>query len=178
MLPEGWTSYRLGELMTFRNGLNYTRSDAGESIKVVGVGDFQARSSLQDSSDLDTITVNGQVREHDLLQDGDLLFVRSNGNKALIGRCLYFPTVTERLTFSGFTIRGRADTRKLDPEFASYLLRADHATAQMHLGGSGTNISNLSQEILNDVQVAIPSLIEQKAHQETTADVGFSHSYD
>jgi type I restriction enzyme S subunit len=33
----------------------------------------------------------------------------------------------------------------------------------MHLGGSGTNISNLSQEILNGVRLAVPELEEQRS---------------
>lgn len=162
MLPEGWSEHQLGDLMSFRNGLNYTQSDTGEAIKIVGVADFQSRSSIENTSMLQRIRVSGQVAEADLLKSGDLLFVRSNGNKALIGRCLYFPKVSERLSFSGFTIRGRANTAKLDSEFGSYLMRSPHVSAQMHLGGSGTNISNLSQEILNNVRTAIPNLYEQQ----------------
>lgn len=162
MLPEGWKPYRLGELMSFRNGLNFKQADIGEEIKIVGVSDFQARSTLADTSELATISVSGKIRETDLLQDGDLLFVRSNGNKALIGRCLYFPSIQERLSFSGFTIRGRIDSTKILPEFSSYLVRADHVTAQFFQGGSGTNISNLSQEILSDVCVTIPKPPEQE----------------
>lgn len=163
MLPEGWCAHQLGELMTFRNGLNYTQSDTGEEIKIVGVADFQSRSAIEDTSLLQRIRVTGQLAEADLLKTGDLLFVRSNGNKALIGRCLYFPEVRERLSFSGFTIRGRADSARLDAEFAACLMRSSQVAAQMHLGGSGTNISNLSQEILNGVRIAVPELREQKS---------------
>lgn len=161
-LPAGWSHYHLGSLMSFRNGLNYNRADAGESIKIVGVADFQKRSTLADTSDLAIIKVETTVRDTDLLQSGDLLFVRSNGNKALIGRCLYFPKITERLSFSGFTIRGRSDPKRLLAEFASYLVRAGHVTSQFHEMGSGTNISNLSQEILCNIKVNIPGLTEQK----------------
>jgi len=64
------------------------------------------------------------VRNEELLQSGDLLFVRSNGNKKLIGRCLYFSDVKERLSFSGFTIRARVNAKKILPEYASYLARS------------------------------------------------------
>lgn len=162
MLPEGWSAFQLGELMTFRNGLNYTQSDTGEEIKVVGVADFQSRSSIEDTSLLQHIQVSGQVAEADLLKSGDLLFVRSNGNKALIGRCLYFPKIDERLSFSGFTIRGRADASKLDAQFAAYLMKLPQVAVQMHLGGTGTNISNLSQEILSGIRLAVPTISEQR----------------
>ena len=161
--PEGWTQHRLGEVASFKNGLNFTRSDSGEAIKIVGVSDFKDRSQLDDTGGLATIRVAEMVRDGELLEAGDLLFVRSNGNRELIGRCLYFPRVEERLAFSGFTIRGRFDRALIDPQYASYLMRSELVTSQIFLGGSGTNISNLSQEILARVSVQIPGLIEQRS---------------
>lgn len=158
----GWKQYRLGEIASFKNGLNFTRSDAGEAIKIVGVSDFKNRAQLDGTERLATVQVTGVVRDTELLKSGDLLFVRSNGNKELIGRCLYFPNVQERLAFSGFTIRGRVETTVLDPLFASYLMRSQLVLDQIFLGGSGTNISNLSQEILSNISVQVPCLIEQR----------------
>lgn len=162
MRPEGWARYRLGEVASFRNGLNYTRSDTGEAIKIVGVGDFKDRSQLESTDQLATVRIAGALREDDLLRSGDLLFVRSNGNKELIGRCLFFSEVDERLAFSGFTIRGRVNTSVLDPLFASYLMRSPMVLDQLFQGGTGTNISNLSQEILANVLIQVPSLTEQR----------------
>ncbi|MGW9064979.1 restriction endonuclease subunit S [Achromobacter animicus] len=169
MLPNGWARHKLGEIASFRNGLNYTRSDTGEAVKIVGVADFRDRGHLETTSQLATVQIGGALREDDLLRDGDLLFVRSNGKKELIGRCLFFPEVRERLTFSGFTIRGRVNTSVLDPLFASYLMRSSAVLDQIFLGGSGTNISNLSQEILANVSVHIPNLYEQRRVAEVLA---------
>lgn len=162
MTPEDWISYQLGNLVTFKNGLNFNQGDRGEAIKIVGVADFKSRTKLTDTASLATVTVANKVRESELLKDGDLLLVRSNGNKALIGRCLYFPKVLERLAFSGFTIRGRVDRDKLFPDFASHLMRSKNVTNQLHENGEGTNINNLSQEVLNNVLVKIPGIDEQR----------------
>ena len=162
MLPKGWKSYNLGEVASFKNGLNFTRSDAGNAVKIVGVSDFKDRAQLESTDQLAMIQIAGALRDDELLQTGDLLFVRSNGNKELIGRCLYFPQVQERLAFSGFTIRGRVNTTVLDPLFASYLMRSRSVLDQVFLGGSGTNISNLSQEILSNITLQAPCLSEQR----------------
>lgn len=162
MRPKGWTSYKLGEIAAFKNGLNFTRSDTGEAIKIVGVSDFKDRAQLKGTEQLATIQIAGALRADELLQTGDLLFVRSNGNKELIGRCLYFPQVMDRLSFSGFTIRGRVKTTVLDPLFASFLMRSRSVLDQIFLGGSGTNISNLSQEILSNIVIQAPCLSEQR----------------
>jgi type I restriction enzyme S subunit len=159
--PDGWTPLRLGDVATFKNGLNFTSADDGEAIKIVGVTDFQHHTQLASTEGLATIRVSRKVRDEELLASGDLLFVRSNGNKALVGRCLYFPIVSERLAFSGFTIRGRVNRQVLLPEFAACLMRSEAARRQMALAGGGTNISNLSQDALSRILIHVPPLAEQ-----------------
>lgn len=97
-----------------------------------------------------------------MIENNDLLFVRSNGNKELIGRCLLFKNVTEKISFSGFTIRARLNQNKIYPDFAAILSRSELTRAQFMKLGGGTNISNLSQAILNSIKIALPPLAEQK----------------
>ena len=158
-----WQTRTLGEVATFRNGLNFTRSANGEVVKIVGVSDFQARSQLDSTDALEKVQIATTLNDEDLIRSGDLLFVRSNGNKELIGRCLFFPKVEERVSFSGFTIRGRFDTDIVDPLFASHLMRSRSVRDQVFSAGSGTNISNLSQAILSDIRIELPPIDEQRA---------------
>ena len=162
MVPNGWLHTTLGNVMSFKNGLNFTKADIGETIKIVGVADFKDLSELKSTEHLDSINVAGQIKNEELLTNGDLLFVRSNGNKDLIGRCLFFPEVTERLSFSGFTIRGRADSSIVQPQYMAYVARSTFFKNQISQCGGGTNISNLSQQILNDIEIQLPPLPEQK----------------
>lgn len=34
MVPKGWASLQLGKIMSFKNGLNFTKTDNGDSIKI------------------------------------------------------------------------------------------------------------------------------------------------
>lgn len=162
MVPEGWTRTLLGNVMEFKNGLNFTKNDTGDAIKIVGVADFKDLSELHSTAHLDVVTIADKIRDSELLSDGDLLFVRSNGNKDLIGRCLYFPFVSERLSFSGFTIRGRAKREFVIPEYIAAVARSTLMKQQISKNGGGTNISNLSQQILNDIVLPLPRIDEQK----------------
>jgi type I restriction enzyme S subunit len=162
MLPSGWDRTTYESLADFRNGLNFAKSDSGESIKIVGVSDFKDFAELTNLKGLDIISVANKVNENDLIESGDLLFVRSNGNKELIGRCLFFPKVSEKLSFSGFTIRGRVKSERIFPEYLSIISRSNIVKQQFSRNGGGTNISNLSQQILNDVVIPLPPLSEQK----------------
>ena len=99
-LPNGWENTVLSQIMDFKNGLNFTKSNNGDAIKFVGVGDFKDLTELKSTENLDIVYVDNTIKNEELLKNGDLLLVRSNGNKELIGRCLFFPIVEERLSFS------------------------------------------------------------------------------
>lgn len=161
-MHKGWKRVALSDVAEFRNGLNFTRGESGHTIKVVGVGDFQRHETLSDFSDTTLVTVTNRVAEGDLLQDNDLLFVRSNGNKALIGRCVLIAGVNERVTFSGFTIRARVTSGSVDHSFLSKLVKSPLFLAHLHRQGGGSSISNLSQESLADFTFGLPPLPEQR----------------
>lgn len=84
---KDWNEKLLGELATFRNGINYTKGSKGEKIQIVGVKDFK-NSFWVPTDNLDEVVIDGKLNETDRLQDGDILAVRSNGNPQLIGRTL------------------------------------------------------------------------------------------
>lgn len=100
---KGWEAKKLGEIGEFKNGLNFSKDENGHSIKFLGVSDFQNKKSIA-SDQLDCISLSECVQEDYLLKTGDIVFVRSNGKKELIGRSVKM-YITEPTTYSGFCIR-------------------------------------------------------------------------
>ena len=160
IIPEEWEMNKLGNLMDFKNGLNYKSNNSGELIKIVGVGDFKSNFYLN-TEIIDYININSLGNDY-LLQDGDLVFVRSNGNKELIGRVLYCNTNDEKVTFSGFTIRGRLHSNDMIDKYCAYYCSSNLVKNQYMKNGGGTNINNLSQGILSGLDIIKPSINEQK----------------
>jgi len=142
--------------------MNFTQASQGEQVKIIGVGDFKNKEVLSDFSKIPFITLNGKVNPDDLLENNDLLFVRSNGNKALIGRCVLISGITEPISFSGFTIRGRVKSDEIDHSFASKLVRSPLFKEHLHKTGGGSSINNLSQDTLAEFYFALPPLPEQR----------------
>ena len=161
-MVESWKRTTLGDIADFRNGLNFVRGERGRPVKVVGVGDFQMHESLSDFSGTASVTIANTIRDEDLLQDNDLLFVRSNGNKALIGRCVHISGVREPITFSGFTIRARVNSAEVDHSYLSKLVRSPLFLQHLYRQGGGSSISNLSQDALSDFGFGLPPLAEQR----------------
>ncbi|MZK52049.1 restriction endonuclease subunit S [Clostridium beijerinckii] len=159
-IPNEWNVLNLGNIMDFKNGLNYGKNDVGEEIKILGVGDFQKNFYLK-TSDLNKIKYSDLDKNY-LLENGDLIFVRSNGNKELIGRVLYCENIEEKVTYSGFTIRGRLNSNDFLDKYCAYYCSSNLVKKQYMQNGGGTNISNLSQEILANVKITKPPIKEQE----------------
>lgn len=160
---NGSRSVALSDIVELRNGINFGAARAGESIRIVGVGDFGKQETISDFSNLRTVVPGSPLRPDDYLRDGDLLFVRSNGSKALVGRCALIADVDRPVTFSGFTIRARIrDTAEVDARYLSKVMRSDAFASHLRQLGGGSSISNLSQRAISSFELVLPPLGEQR----------------
>lgn len=153
---KGWEINSLARFGTFKNGLNYTRNEAGVSVKCLGVGDFKDFSKLTDIESLTILNLASEPSEDYYLKDGDIVFVRSNGNRELVGRCiLVFPN-HEKVTYSGFCIRYRIEKTDINAIFLSHLFRVSIFRQSMLQSGRGANIQNINQQTLANLKIPIP----------------------
>jgi len=157
----GWVEKPLGELATFRNGINYTKDSKGERIKIVGVRNFQKHFSAP-LDDLDTVTIDGKLSELDSLKQDDILAVRSNGNIDLIGRCILVGEVTGKISHSGFTIRIRLSNSSVLPKYVCHFMKSAGSRKLLTEGGTGTNIKSLNQGMLSALAIPFPPFAAQK----------------
>ena len=158
-----WPVVPFGEVAEFRNGLNYSKENFGSGLKIISVGDFGSRFS-PDFTRLDEINPEGVAKDSDLLCNGDLLFVRSNGNRELVGRVMLIRDIEDMaVSFSGFCIRARLIHPDANPYFYAYLFRSASIRQNLTSGGSGTNISNVSQKTLAKIYLPFPPANEQSA---------------
>lgn len=156
----GWEVKKLGEIGEFKNGLNFSKDENGHSIKFLGVSDFQNKKSIA-SDQLAYISLSERVQEDYLLKTGDIVFVRSNGKKELIGRSVKM-YITEPTTYSGFCIRCRITDEKVDKDYIAILLKTPIIRQFMTNSGRGCNISNLNQKVLNSIPTILPPLSLQR----------------
>lgn len=157
-----WPTIELGQLAEFRNGLNYSAADNGVGLAVVGVSDFQDKSFV-DFSSLTELDQSALSTSDALIRKNDILFVRSNGNRELIGRSLLVLADPPKPTsHSGFTIRLRFTDKRADPRFFAYFLRGGMIRRHLSSQGGGTNINNLNQGILSRLTVPLPPLETQR----------------
>jgi type I restriction enzyme S subunit len=154
--PNGWEMRQLGDCGSFKNGLNYSHRDSGFSIKCLGVGDFGGLYKIDDMSKISKISLSVKPSSDYLLQDGDIVFVRSNGNKELVGRSVEVFPGEEELTFSGFCIRYRNESPDLLTVYLNHALHLPTLRTALLRHSSGANIKNLNQQVLSTLSIVIP----------------------
>ena len=158
---KGWVEKRLGDITEFKNGLNFTRQSNGQTLRIVGVGDFQELSVVPIES-LQTVTIDGKIGEDYLIRRDDILTVRSNGSRDLVGRCMLVPDMDEATSFSGFLIRLRFDTREISPRFLLHFMKSSATRERLTRDGGGANISNINQAKLSELPISLPSFKQQE----------------
>lgn len=158
--PYNWPVDNLTNLGECKNGMNFHTDDSGVEIHCLGVGDFKDLSLIEDTSKLSTISLNEMPSDDYLLTNGDIVFVRSNGNKALVGRSVVVYPDNIPTTFSGFCIRFRIQNPVILPSYLLRVLKTDSMRKKM--AGRGANIQNLNQKILATLRIPIPALALQE----------------
>lgn len=160
IVPLDWEILKLGCEGEFKNGLNYNRSESKGNIKILGVGDFKQFNLIEDFNNVEKIECEQKKYKEYLLKDGDLVFVRSNGSKDLVGRCVMVYPHEQKVVYGGFCIRYRLNKKqeglKSSTKYINYWMQNDVLKKLLKIENRGTNINNLNQEILNKLEIPIP----------------------
>ena len=152
--PKGWKIIPMGQLGDLKNGLNYDKGSKGIQLKIIGVGDFQNHKCLTSFDCISSIGVENLPKEY-LLRNEDIVFVRSNGNKNLVGRCLEVYPNDAHIAFSGFCIRFRKTVDVMN-KYLIALLTDNGFKAAYLLKSNGIGIQNINQKLLSSLPIPIP----------------------
>lgn len=153
----------LGYVGIMKNGLNFSTMSEGKPFKFLGVGDFKEYYFLNNIDMFSSIITSDEINDDYLLKDGDIVFVRSNGSKDLVGRSVMVENIDFPLTFSGFCIRFRnIRSDIIDSKYLLYFFRSPGFRKQLEKHSRGSNINNMNQDLLSHIEFTFPSLEEQK----------------
>ena len=154
----------LGFIAEFKNGLNYNASDFGTEVKFLGVGDFQNYLVLNDESKFSNIITDTEIEDDYYLKNGDIIFVRSNGSKELVGRAIMVDNIDFKVTYSGFCIRLRnKKPKKINSKFLLYFFRSDYFRNELQRLSQGSNIANINQDLLSHIKIPLVDIRFQES---------------
>ena len=159
---EGWDKKQLGDIAEFKNGLNFGKEHGCRKYHFLGVGDFK-ENTMVETDKLNYIYQDGIDPDY-YLKDNDIVFVRSNGSRHLVGRSMLIKSGNEPSVFSGFCIRCRFISSIVLPQFAMRFFSFDTTKRILTSSGGGCNISNLNQKVLSALKIPFPTSIDEQAN--------------
>ncbi|MHA1353349.1 MAG: restriction endonuclease subunit S, partial [Candidatus Heimdallarchaeaceae archaeon] len=161
LIPEEWKLERLSDNAVFKNGINFTRDDKGNTgILTIDVLNMYSNSIYINLNNL--YRVNKEISESYHLKNGDILFVRSSLKREGVGWAALFKEIKEKVTYCGFIIRARLKTKKFDPKFLTYYLRTNIARKSLISRSGKVAITNINQGMLGNLLIPLPPLSEQQ----------------
>ena len=162
-VPESW------QMATLENAS--VAFDYGTSVKCehgkAGFPVLRIPNVIGGSIDLSDLK-HGQPKRNELgklrLEDGDLLFVRTNGVLENAGRCALYRSELEDCYFASYLIRVRVDSSKVLPAFVNEYARTEKGRS--FLSGRAIRTAdgkfNINSGTLKRVLLPLPSIEEQQ----------------
>ena len=154
--PKDFPTQKLNDIATLKNGINFLKGDSGFKVKCLGVSNFKDNNFIVDSTNFNVVEVSNKPSEDYYLKKNDIVFVRSNGSKELVGRTVLIKT-EEKIVFSGFCIRCRL-TSNMNPIYLLMLLKTESMKNAFSHDGHGCNIKSLNQQMLGNLDIIISPL--------------------
>ena len=161
VLPEDWAVKPLGQLFTFKNGVNADKRAYGTGVRFVNVLEAITHSHLLCDDVLGRVKLPPSTRATYTVRRGDVLFNRTSETDSELALASTYVD-SEDVVFGGFVIRGRPTSDDLDPVYSGYALRARALRAQIIPLGQGAVRANIGQENLSRVLAPVPSVAEQR----------------
>ena len=158
---EGWNLHKLGELGTFKNGLNKDSSEFGHGSPFVNLMDVFGKSILTESN-FGLVNSNEKDKENYNLVKGDVLFIRSSVKRTGVGETILVAHDIPNTVYSGFLIRFRDRNKELGLNFKSYCFSNAPFRKELLSYATSSANTNINQESLAQIKLFFPSLPEQQ----------------
>jgi type I restriction enzyme, S subunit len=115
-----------------------------------------------DTAELKHLELPEKVRRALLLRDGDILVIRTNGSRDLVGTCAVFHEKGEYV-FASYLIRLRPDRAKANPDFIAWFLNSPLGRQQVDATSRQIMQNNINSEELRSLQIPLPPLAVQES---------------
>ena len=161
IIPDDWNKNKLSKLGFFKNGINKDKRDFGHGNPLISLNDVFGKKVLHCDDHFESLVncSKNDINNYDL-KEGDVLFVRSSVKPEGVGLTAVIDTDIGNTVYSGFIIRYRI-TAKLIKNFRKYVFDGFYFRKKMLRKSTISANTNVSQDILNSLEIIFPSESEQ-----------------
>jgi type I restriction enzyme S subunit len=158
---DKWSTSKLGNLGSFKNGLNKESKDFGFGSPFVNLMDVFGKTILEET-DFGLVNATEKDIEVYSLKKGDVLFIRSSVKRSGVGETILVAKDLANTVYSGFLIRFRDNNKELDLNFKSYCFSNTPFRNELLSYATSSANTNINQESLSQIRLHFPTLPEQQ----------------
>ena len=104
---------------------------------------------------------HNEIDEANQIHENDLLIIRSNGSRDLVGKCAIVPALSRKFAYASFLIRIKPSEQILPDYLALYLNSTDARTQMFKKAKSSAGIHNINSQELGSITINVPTVYEQ-----------------
>jgi type I restriction enzyme S subunit len=162
-IPEDWDLVPVGNLLTFKNGLNKAKQFFGYGTPIVNYMDVFGRAALRTADMGGRVHVSPKELKAYEVRKGDVFFTRTSETVEEIGVTSVMLDDPKNTVYSGFVLRARPTDQSLDDAFKSYCFSPRYFRQQVTARASYTTRALTNGRSLSAALLARPPLPEQRA---------------
>lgn len=162
--PSAWKIERLRNIFSFRKGLSITKANLEPNgIEVINYGQIHSKKNTMISLNEDLFKyVNESYLETDaasLVKKGDFIFADTSEDLEGCGNCAYIDRCGE--IFAGYHTVIAHPKERTNNKYFAYLFKSSAWRYQVRKKVNAVKVYSITQQILKDVFLLVPSELEQ-----------------
>jgi type I restriction enzyme, S subunit len=166
-----WVPVRLGELFTFKNGLNKGKEFFGQGTPIVNYMDVFQHPAIRSSMLAGRVSLTDRELATFDVRMGDVFFTRTSETVDEVGIASVILDEPNQTVFSGFLLRARPRNNRLCNDFKKYCFAPNYVRKQIISRASYTTRALTNGRILSAVNLHVPEPEEQLAIAEVLNDI-------
>ena len=158
---EGVEMKTMGDLFTFKNGLNKGKEFFGKGKPIIMFTNVFNSRYIDNSMVKNKVDISESELERINALKGDVFFTRTSETKEDVGYASVLIEDIEDCTFAGFLIRARPITNSILPAYCKYCFSTPQIRDSIVSKSSFTTRASLTGSGLGEVNLSVPSIDEQ-----------------
>lgn len=164
-IPDGWEIIKIKDSFNLGKGLPITKADLLQNgVPVISYGQIHSKSnngvSINDSLIRFVKEDYYKSAPYALVNKGDFIFADTSEDIEGCGNCVYLDAANS--LFAGYHTIVMKSKKKQSNKYFAYLFKSDIWRSQIRTKVSGIKVFSVTQRILKDIQLLLPSNIIQQ----------------
>ncbi len=165
-----WETTTIGNLLEFKNGLNKGKEFFGQGTPIVNYMDVYKNRGIHAEQLRGRVTLSAEEIKRFDVHKGDVFFTRTSETPEEVGYAGVMLDEIDNCVFSGFVLRGRPITDKLDISYCQYAFMTEDIRKAIMSGCTYTTRALTNGKQLSSIEIQLPEKPEQRRIAEVLSD--------